>query len=98
MQASLVLLAIEIRPSELEHRPVVEPQEEADRKLDQVRHNHKSPELCAPDILRCELQQCRDIIPLLVEIRTANDIDGYQDAASKYCNHAEYVSEHPHKP
>jgi hypothetical protein len=54
VQASLVLFAIEIRSSELEHGLVVPPEKEADCALGQVCYKYKSPELGAKDVLRCE--------------------------------------------
>jgi hypothetical protein len=54
VQASFVLLAIEIRAPELEHSPVVPPQEKAYGALDQIRNKYESPEFGTKDVLWCK--------------------------------------------
>jgi hypothetical protein len=95
MQASLVFLAAEIRPPQLVHRPVVRPEEEAHRSLNQIRHKHVRPESLAEDILWGELHERWDIIPLLVKRRSADNTYRDQNAASKHRHDQEYVPYHP---
>jgi hypothetical protein len=54
VQASFVLLAIKVRPPELEDSSVVPPQEKAYGALDQIRHKYKSPEFWTKDVLWCK--------------------------------------------
>jgi hypothetical protein len=54
VQTRFVLLTIEVRPPKLENGPVVHPQEEAHRALDQIRHEDESPEFWPEYVLRGE--------------------------------------------
>jgi hypothetical protein len=67
VQTGLILLAVEVRPSEFEDGLVVPPQKKADRELEQVRHNHIGPEFCTKNVLWRQFQQGGRVLPLAVE-------------------------------
>jgi hypothetical protein len=87
-------LAVKVRPSEFEDSPVVPPEEETNRGLEQIRNNDKSPKLGAKDILRRELHQRRNIFPLLVEVGPAHDIDRDQDTTADDGGNQKDVPDH----
>lgn len=97
MQAGFIFLAVKVRTSQLEHCPVVPPEEEAHGSLYQVCHKHERPKFSSVYVLRCEFHQRWNVVPLLVEGRPSNDIDWYQDAQTEDCNHQENVPYHPHE-
>lgn len=98
MQTGLVFLGIEIRAPKLQNGPVVPPKEEANSPLDDIRHHNVRPKLPSKDILRCELHQCRYLLPLLVQRRTPHNIDRYQNATTNSRQHDEDVPEHSKEP
>lgn len=98
MQTRLIIRTLEVCPLQPINSTIIPPQKPTHRPLEQVRAHHKSPELRPENILRRELHQRRDVIPLLVESAAPHDVDRYQDSASEDTKHEEDVPQHPEKP
>lgn len=92
MQTGLVIRTLEISPLQPIHSAIIPPQEPTHCPLEQIRAYDKSPELRPEDVLRRELHQCRDVIPLFVESAAPDDIDRYKDPATEYAQHEEDIS------
>lgn len=98
VQARLVLLCVEVGPSEPQNSPVVPPQKETHCALDNVCENNVGPEFPPKNVLGGKFHQRGDVFPLRIKRRPSNHVHRYQNATAGHRYYDEDVTKHAKEP
>ena len=97
MQAPPVFIRRKVRSLQTQYRAIVPPNESTNDGLEDVRAENERPELAAVNVLRCKLHQGRDLVPLLVYLMPAHDVDGDKQEAADEREDEEEIPQHAQK-